>query len=209
MAVDLKQGVSLSSVGGLFKGKKGSGGGSSYPTKTTMNLYQTTVQTTDFRKTIIAAIVAVVFVGLFVKFGVLDQLQALSDKQAELSSEQAMLESAKAGASDFEELKTLYDGYMTAYGSGGVDAIAALDLVEQHVMPVAEVSNIVLSDNTLTLTLINVPLDTVGNLAKDLESQPSVTGVNVTNAATGKNAAQSTTSTLVVTLKSVVTGEGK
>ena len=67
-------------------------------------------------------------------------------------------------------------------------------------MNASTVTSIVLADNTLTLTLYNVPLDTVGNLAKDLETQPMVTRVNVSTATTQKAEGQNTVSTLVITL---------
>ena len=73
-------------------------------------------------------------------------------------------------------------------------------------MPVTTVTSISLADETLTLTLYNVPLDTVGNLAKDLETQEMVQSVNVSTATTQNAEGQNTVSTLVVTL---VTPEGK
>lgn len=201
MALDWKKEVNLSSITGLIKRKgAASAGSSSYPSKTTMNLYQGEKSNTDVRKVVVVGVLLAVLIGLFVKFGVLDLLAQVSQKEGELASQQAIAMSLTSAGKDFDETKELYDAYTAQYGSASTDAIAVLDMVEQHVMNASTVTSIVLADNTLTLTLYNVPLDTVGNLAKDLETQPMVTRVNVSTATTQKAEGQNTVSTLVITL---------
>lgn len=201
MALDWKQEINLSTITGLFKrGKGASAGSSALPTKTTMNLYQGDPKTTDIRKVVIVGVLLFAFIALFVKFGVLDQLARLSQKQGELAEQRMITESSKAAAMDYDEIKEVYDAYQARYGGSRVDAIAVLDMVEQLVMPAAQVTSIVFSDSTLTLTLYDVPLDTVGNIAKTLEGQSMVSAVNVTTASTHNAEGMNTVSTLVVTL---------
>ena len=203
MALDWNKEINLSTVKNLFGKKKGSvigGGATAYPTKRTMNLYQGDQQEVNVRKIVLIGVLAAVLIGAFVKFGVLDQLAMLNQKQAELEQQQALLLAATGSSGNYEEVKKLYEGYTARYGTSTVDAIAVLDLIEQRVKPVAAVSSIVLSDGTLTLTLQNVPLNAVGDLAKDLEGQPLVSAVNVSTATTQNAEAQNTVSTLVVTL---------
>lgn len=202
MALDWNKEISLSTVTDLFGSKKKgqSGGSSGYPSKTTMNLYQSEKSTTDIRKTVVAGVLLLVLIVLFAKFGVIDQLGRVSQKEAELSREQSTLASMKAGSNDYESVKEAYDAYVARYGGGSTDAIALLDMIEQRVMPAATVSSILFSDGTLTITLDNASLDTVGSIAKDLESQPIVSKANVTTASKQSSEEQNNVSTLVLTL---------
>lgn len=201
MALDWKQEISFKTVLDLAKSKKGpSSGNTEYPTKETMNLYQGDKKTTDIRKLVIVGVLFALFIALFVKFGVLDQMAKLSQKEAELAQEQRTASAMKTSTEEYNEIKELYDAYMVRYGENSTDAIAIMDMVEQHVMGQASVSAMVYSDNTLTLTLYNVPLDTVGNLAKDLEGQSMVSSVNVSTVTTQNIEGNNTVSTLVITL---------
>lgn len=200
MALDWKKNVSPSSVKGLFGKGGGVSAGSSYPSKTTMNLYVGDTKTADVRKVAVAGVALALLIGLFVKFGVLDQLAMLSQRQGELAEQQLLVDSMDASLDEYAAVKEVYDSYMVRYGGGSADAISLLDMVEQHVMNTARVTSLVLSDGTLTLTLYDIPLDTVGDLAKDLENQDVVTSVNVSTATTQKAEGQNTVSTLVITL---------
>lgn len=203
MALDWNKEISLSTILGLFNGNKGPKVGSSaYPTKVTMNLYQGDAQTTDIRKLVATGVALTIAIVLFVKFGVLDQLALLSQKQGELAQQQSIAASLESGAADYDTVKEMYDSYMARYGGDQADAIAILDMIEQQVMPSANVSAIVMSDGTITLTLYNVSLDTVGNLAKQLEGQSMVSNVNVTTATTQNTEGKNTVSTIVITLVS-------
>ena len=202
MALDWNKEISFSSLLGSLRRGKGATGTGQYPTKTSMNLYQGDETSVDVRKVAIAGILIAIFIGVFVKFGVLDQLAILSQKQAELSQQQALASEMQSATADYESVKATYDAYMARYGRGSNDAIAVLDMVEQHVMSAATVTSIVFSDNSLTLTLYDVSLVTVGDIAKELEGQDMVSAVNVSTATTQNAGNQNTVSTIVVRLKS-------
>ena len=205
MALDLKKEINFSEVLGKF-GRGSRGGSSAFPSKSTMNLYQGDEQSTDIRKVILVGILLTIGIALFVKFGVLDQLDMLNKKEGELAEQRSLLAATNASAGEYDSVKESFDAFTARYGEGSADAIAVLDMVEQRVMPVTTVTSISLADEVLTLTLYNVSLDTVGNLAKDLENQEMVQSVNVSTATTQNAEGQNTVSTLVVTL---VTPEGK
>ena len=210
MALDWNKQVSFDSVKKLVKrdGKGAQQGGGDYPSKTTMNLYQGGSNTTGIHKVVIVGVILLVAIGVFVKFGVFDPLDALSRKQAELAEQETMLATMKESSGKYQEIKELYDGYMARYGSDQADAISLLEMVEQHVMPRAYVSSIVLAEDTMTLTLYNVSLDTAGEIAKVLEGQAAVKSVNLTTATSQSADGQSTISTLVVSLAKSTAKEG-
>ena len=201
MALDWNKEVSLGTILDLVHPKKdGPAGSSAYPSKTTMNLYQGDGQQSDIRKVIVVGVLLFAAIAVFVKFGVLDQLAYLSQKEGELAQQQALVAAAKKGAGNYDELKESYDAYLAQYGSGTIDGIAVLDVVDQRVRNVAQVSNVTLSKGILTITVNDVSLDTVGNLAKDLESQSLVENVNVSTANMKNKDGVMTDATLVVSL---------
>lgn len=201
MALDWKKEVSISDIlGFLKKGKKGGPVTSGYPTKTTMNLYQGDSSTTDIRKVGITAVILAIVISLFVKFGVVDLIARVSEKEGELATQKQIAMTLSQASGDYDEVKAIYDAYEARLGSAAVDMIAVLDMVEKNVMTRADVTSIVISDGTLTLTLYNVPLDTVGDLAKTIEGQELVSAVNVSTATTQNADGQNTVSTLAITL---------
>lgn len=208
MALDWKKQVSIKDIAAVFrKGKKGGQAKSGYPTKTTMNLYQGESHGTNYRKVIVTAILLVIGISLFVKFGVLDLITRVSEKEAELITQKQIAVTTLGATRDYSEVKTLYDAYEARLGGAAVDVIAVLDMVEKEVMKSAEVTSIVVSDGTLTLTLYNVPLNTVGDLAKSIEGQELVSSVNVSTATTQNADGQNTVSTLVISLVGVASEE--
>lgn len=206
MALDWNKEISLSTILDLARpGRKGGGGSSGIPTKKTMNLYQGEQKTSDIRKTVLLAIFAAVLVLAGVKFGVLDQFDALAKKQAELSRQQALLDEAGIDTSDYAEVEKLYSAYVAQFGSGSRDVINVLELVEKDVMTTGHVTSIVLDENTLTLQLEGVSLQAMGDLANKLEKNDMVVRTNVSSAGTKQVStkdgdAQDVVSTLVVAL---------
>ena len=181
-------------------GQKGNKGTGDLPSKTTINLYQPEASGMNLRKAVLTLILVLVVLVAFVKFGVLDPLATLSHKQAQLEQQQELLTKAAASTDGFRDVRDLYDAYVAKYGTGAPDAISVLDLVEKRVKSSAKVKGIVLSGQTLTRTIEGVSLQTVGDLASDLEKDPMVASTNVSKAATQKDSTGQTASTLVVTL---------
>lgn len=207
MALDWNKEVSFSSIVNLVtRGKKGEAATTTdYPTKTWMNLYQVESKKTNVRTIVLASVLALLCIVAVVKFGVIDQFAVVHVKEAELErQQQALLEVSSQGA-EYTEVRELYEGYQLRYGSGDIDVIDVLDLIERQVKPAAKVSAITFSDTTLTLTLRDVTLDTVGILSQQLRDQDIVESVYVSTAqaegrATGS--AEKTSATLVITLVS-------
>ncbi|MDO4798030.1 MAG: hypothetical protein Q4A01_08420 [Coriobacteriales bacterium] len=211
MALDWNKEVSLGTILDLVRPNKGEAKGSTdYPTKTTMNLYQGDKQATDVRKVVLVGVLLFVAIVVFVKFGVFDQLALLSQKEGELAQQRALITAAQsAGTEDFGAMKEAYEAYLVQYGDGSVDVVSVLDMVDKYVKPRAEVTNIVLADGVLTLTLKDVPLDTVGDIARDVGKQKNlVTSVNVSTSSTQKTEGQSE-SVIVAKLVGGSSEEGK
>ncbi len=203
MALDWNKNISLSTILDLVK--KGDKGGkkasSEMPTKTTMNLIETEQSSSDVRKKVLIGILAAVVLIAFVKFGILDPFATLRTKQAELERQQAALAEMMGADGDYQDVAKLYEAYTKQYGNGSADAISLLDMVDQRVRPVAKVTQIVFADNTLTLTVEGASLQTVGDLASNLEKDPMVASTVVKSSETQQSASSTTVSTIVVVLE--------
>ena len=165
-----------------------------------MNLCVSGSQELDLRSAVPVGLLLIVLVALFVKFGVVDQMAQVTEKQSELSQQQAILTADEAKLANYDKVEEEYDGYAVSTNSGSVSAITALDLVDTYVAPSATVSSINLKDNKLTLTLTNVNLDTVGALTTTLQGRPIVSGVTVSTAATSATDTQNVVATMIISL---------
>ena len=201
MALNWNQEVSFASIKNLLTRKKGEDAPvTGYPTKTTMNLYQQDETKVRLSTIVLAGVLGLVVIVAIAKFGIIDPLSVVGAKEAELAHQQQLLAEASEGGAEYDEIAELYEGYQAVFSSSGIDAIAVLDMVEKVVKPKAQVSQITFSDYMLTLTLNDVPLDTVGNLAKEIEKQDMVASVNVSTATASKGESKKNVATLVITL---------
>ena len=198
MAIDWKQEVSFKSIGGILKRPKNSGD-KKYPTKTTMNLY-VVERTTQTSHVVLVAVLLIVIVALFVKFGVVDQYARLHAKETELSQQQLAVSQAEAQLKNYDEVLATYQGFASTGDPNAVDAVSVLDLVTTQVMPYANVSSIVLDNGVLTLTLTGASLSTVGELATQLTGQDMVESVSVSTASNATSSTVGDVATITIQL---------
>jgi hypothetical protein len=167
-----------------------------------MNLYdKVEEQALDRKRAAVFLVILAVCFAALVKFGIYDQFAKVQEKQSELSVAQGQLSAAEQSVSSYDSVLSEYNSYVSVSSSSGVDADSVLTMVESIVMPQATVSQLSLKDTTLTLTLSNVSLDTVGTITQQLSKQSGVTGVSVSTAQTSTDGSTSSVvATVVVTL---------
>lgn len=175
-----------------------------YPSKTYMNLAPVDKKSVDAQRAIPTAIIVVVLVALFAKFGVFDFYDRLNQKQAELAAQEQVLSSLQAQLVGYDEVLETYNAYASAYATADeytVSALDALTLVDRFVRPSATVSSLDLQGNTLSLNLSNITLDEVGKLVSVLYEQDIVANVSVSTAATQQTSAEDVTAAVIITLQ--------
>ena len=101
--MDLKQEVSLSA---LKRGKA-----PAYPVKTSINLVDTQQQRGNLLAQLGLFTIALVLIGVFAKFAVVDPLAASAASSNEVSAAQARLDVLAAENADYAELNAQYDRY--------------------------------------------------------------------------------------------------
>ena len=201
MALDLGKKLSLGDIKGASKKTKKS----EYPQKTYINLVQVDRKTIDMRRTALTGIVVVVLLALFAKFGVIDFYARLDAKKAELGAQTAQLTALQSQLANYNAVLEEYEGYesMSLSGDGmSVNALAAIDLVETYVAPSASVGSLSLTGNELSLSLTDVSLDGVGQIANTLKEQSMVQDVVVFNASTRNSDNGNTTASMKIVLAS-------
>ena len=176
-----------------------------YPEKTYMNLMVVDKKELDLRRSLPAAIVIIVVVALFLKFGVFDFYAQVSAKQAELSAQQAELNALNNELKIYNIVLEEYEGYesMSISSEGtSVDAVEALSLIDRFILPSAYVSSLTLNGNTLTLNLTDITLDGAGKLVSALYEQDIVKNVTVATAANQQTASEDVVVAMTITLAS-------
>lgn len=176
--MDLKQEVSL---GSLKRGKA-----PAYPTKTSINLVDTEQARGNLVVQLALFAIALVLIGIFAKFAVVDPLASSMESGNEVSAAQARLDALIAENADYEELNAQYDRYvvpgLSEQEQNLVDRDTVLDLLQQKVMNVGYLDSLRVVSNTVTATCLGVDLSRVSSLVESLESDERVAHVTVSTA---------------------------
>ena len=174
-----------------------------YPSKTYINLVPQNKKTMELNRVVPLALVLVLAVGLFCKFGVFDFYDRVSQKGAELSRQTQVLNTMKTQLTEYDAVKAEYDTYESTKLVSDDMAVSVLDamaLVDKYVGSAADVAAIDVKENAVSLTLANITLDGVGKLTSRLYQDPAVANVAVSTAAE-QSGAKTTTATMVITLQ--------
>ena len=155
------------------------------PSKKTMNFvhHQSSFNP---KKVLPLAIVVVIIAAVFVKFGIMDQLDKKTVAYGELAQRQEQLAVVNAKLSGYDELAQQYGrysyGWMDASEVNMVSRMDVLALVEAKITPAAVVENIAVNNNVLTLNIHGITLEQASAMVKSLEESEMVSSATVYNA---------------------------
>ena len=155
------------------------------PSKKTMNFVH---HESSFnpKKVLPLAIVAIVVIAVFAKFGIMDQLDKKTAAYNDLAQRQEQLAVVNAKLAGYDELAKQYGRY--SYGwmdESEVNMVSRMDilaLVEQKISPAAVIENIAVNGNVLTLNIHGITLEQASAMVKSLEESEMVTSATVYNA---------------------------
>lgn len=201
---------------GLFKRKDLPLKKDGYPTKTYINLVIPDEREEVGRRGLLTAIVALVVLLIFGKFGVYDYFARVMAKSNELVEANAELNEYTLQLTDYEEVLNTYNSYEAVRMTSDAVDVALVDvlgLIDNHVSTVAEVNSVSMGDNQLTLKLTGISLDEVSDLVNDLNKQPIVEKAVVTDAykinSLNNEEKGDRTVTLIATLQSTAAAAAK
>ena len=202
--MDLKQEVSL---GSLKRGKA-----PAYPTKTSINLVDTEQARGNLVVQLALFAIALVLIGIFAKFAVVDPLASSMESGNEVSAAQARLDALIAENADYEELNAQYDRYvvpgLSEQEQNLVDRDVVVNLLQQKVMGVGHLSSLRMEKNTATVTCLGADLNEVSALVESLESDQRVAHVTVSTAQGENDSSTSATIQIVFAGPLDVEGDG-
>ena len=162
-----------------------------YPSKQTVNLVFRERSINSPSRAIPAFLLFLVFLALFVRFGVQGQLQKMTSAQASLEKVQADLSGLVEYNRDAEAVREQYSQYFNDYLNEDEavlrDRLDVLTLLEECVMNQADLSSISIQGNICRISITDVPLNTISGIVADLESNPQVQYISVATAATENN----------------------
>ena len=162
-----------------------------YPSKQTVNLVFRERSINSPSRAIPAFLLFLVFLALFVRFGVQGQLQKMTSAQASLEKVQADLSGLVEYNRDYEAVREQYSQYFNDYLNEDEavlrDRLDVLTLLEECVMNQADLSSISIQGNICRISITDVPLNTISGIVADLESNPQVQYISVPTAATENN----------------------
>lgn len=176
--MNLKQDVSL---GSLKRGKT-----PTYPTKTSINLVDTERTRGNLMVQLALFVIALVLIGIFAKFAVVDPLASSMASSNDVAAAQARLDALTAENADYAELNAQYDRYvvpgLTSEEQDLTDRDTVLDLLQQKVMDVGYLSSLRVMGNTATVTCLGADLNQISTLVENLETDKRVSHVTVSTA---------------------------
>ena len=180
--------------------------------KTSINLVDTQQQRGNLLAQLGLFAIALVLIGVFAKFAVVDPLAASAASSNEVSAAQARLDVLAAENADYAELNAQYDRYvvpgLSEEEQNLVDRDVVLNLLQQKVMGVGHLSSLRMEKNTATVTCLGADLNEVSALVESLESDQRVAHVTVSTAQGENDSSTSATIQIVFAGPLDVEGDG-
>ncbi len=168
------------------------GGGGKYPSKTTINLL--IVEKHAARNAGSLAIFGVFLIALavFTKFMVVDKLVEINQKEAEYNQQQNLLNVMIESNGVYDKVRAEYSRFGNSYlnedEANRQDRMKILKVIEDELLNKDALMNISVSENVAELTINSDKLSNVSEIVAELESNPLVEYVTVSNSATDDEA---------------------
>lgn len=179
-----------------------------YPVKQTINL---AIQNRNKLKNSIQLGIFVLFLfflTLFVKFAVIDRINAAVEAERLYKETQKQIELIQEKTKEYDEVLQAYRIYTNAFYNDSeaavLDRLDIISFVESCVLNKADIRNIKIADNILTIALENTNLPSVSEIVAAIEEDKRAVYVTVTTASKGDNLKQNNTvsANIVIKLKS-------
>jgi hypothetical protein len=165
----------------LIKNKK-----TKLPSKKTMNLYQIEITDNSWQRVIPYAILIIVIVAAFTKFGVFKRISQLNTLNEQVSKARIQLNTFNDALVDYDDVKSEYirytNDYMLEEEGKLVDRTKIIGLIGDYVSNIGETKKYAIIDNTVSLEVIVDTLDDVRMIRKQLETVDWIGRITVNTA---------------------------
>lgn len=159
---------------------------SKLPSKKTMNLYQVEITDNSWQRVLPYALLIIVIVVAFTRFGVFQRMSQLNKLREQVSEAQIQLQELNKTLEDYDDVKTEYvrytDDYMLDDEGKLVDRMRIIRLMDNNVSNIGEIKRYTIVGNTVSLEVIVDTLDDVRMIRKQLEAVDWVGNITVNTA---------------------------
>lgn len=154
--------------------------------KRDINLAQTDRKGTPPKTAAAVAVCLALFVGLFCKFAVLDQLDRVWSSQRAADQAAQQLAQLRQATENYDQVLEEYQSYTIARDalSSDADPMACLDLVERYLIQHSTVKSFTVADGLISAQISGVTLHQVSDIYQDLMANDLVKSVQVYTAET-------------------------
>ena len=132
------------------------------------------------------AVCLALFVGLFCKFAVIEQLDRVWSSQRAADQAAQQLAQLRQATENYDQVLEEYQSYTIARDalSSDADPMACLDLVERYLIRQSTVKSFTVADGLISAQISGVTLHQVSDIYQDLKSDDLVKSVQVYTAET-------------------------
>ena len=164
------------------------------PTKTTINLAQRESRRKDVLALTIGGALILLLAGSVAKFGVIDQLDRLSQAESSYNQVHSRYLSTLQAVEDYPEVEERYRTYSRSWMNAGdqnglvrVDRQQVLDLVERRMMPRGQVDSLSLRDSVLVVSMSGMNLRQISDMVERIRQEPIVESAALNLASTERD----------------------
>ncbi len=161
------------------------------PTKTTINLAKRESRRKDVLTLTVGGVLILLLAGSVAKFGVIDQLDRLSQAESSYNQVHSQYLSTLQAVEDYPEVEERYRTYSRSWMNAGdknglakVDRQEVLDLLEQRMMPRGQVNSVSLRDSVLVVSMSGMNLRQISTMVESIREDPIVESASLNLAST-------------------------
>ncbi len=158
----------------------------SLPTKTTLNLIVPVSRQNKLSTVLPTAIIVALAIALFTKFAVIDRLDKVNKREAEVGALQTQVDKMNDGLKDYDEVHENYYRYTTYFMTESeisvVDRVELLDILTKTAGKNVTLNAISVVNNKISFAIDAPDLKTVGDFVDALNKSPKVVNAVVGNA---------------------------
>lgn len=166
-----------------------------YPDKTTINLLVQDAAIGDPKKRIAVLIVIILLAAVVLKFLVFDRIWNAYETQREYTELKTLTSELQIINKDYEKVRAEYSHYGNSYANqeeaAEIDRSVIMSVITSDILSKADIQSIQVAGNSVMVSIDNIRLGTVSSIVDLLESESSVSFVNVSTAGTNTTEANS------------------
>ncbi|MEG2037251.1 MAG: hypothetical protein RRZ93_04615 [Ruthenibacterium sp.] len=174
-----------------------------YPSKVTINLALRDGPKRNTRLALLAALLLLVCLAAFFKFGILDLMQQAGNAEGAAIADEQLITELRAALSDYDAVAEEYDNYRlehSAMNGSLVSTMEAMALIEKYLLPVSKVETFSIAGDVMTAKFSGVSLNQISDIYNALRGDEKIEGVEVYTAATTGERNETTTATITISL---------